>query len=74
MAVPKSAVTAGTAPATELVADAEDLIARQYADRPHLRPIFDAVIAALPALPGPVTVQARGTLVSLSRRAARSRC
>jgi hypothetical protein len=48
-----------------LVADAEDLIARQYADRPHLRPIFDAVIAALTALPGPVTVQARGTLVSL---------
>jgi hypothetical protein len=48
-----------------LVADAEDLIAGQYADRPHLRPIFDAVIAALPALPGPVTVQARGTLVSL---------
>jgi hypothetical protein len=47
------------------VADAEDLIARQYADRPHLRPIFDAVLAALPALPGPVTVQARGTLVSL---------
>jgi Family of unknown function (DUF5990)/Domain of unknown function (DUF5655) len=48
-----------------LVADAEDLIARQYADRPYLRPIFDAVLAALPALPGPVTVQARGTLVSL---------
>jgi hypothetical protein len=48
-----------------LVADAEDLIARQYADRPQLRPIFDAVLAALPALPGPVTVQARGTLVSL---------
>lgn len=48
-----------------LVADPEDLIARQYADRPRLRPIFDAVLAALPALPGPVTVQARGTLVSL---------
>jgi len=48
-----------------LVADAGGLIARQYADRPHLRPIFDAVLAALPALPGPVTVQARGTLVSL---------
>jgi hypothetical protein len=48
-----------------LVADAEDLIDRQYADRPHLRPVFDAVLAALPALPGPVTVQARGTLVSL---------
>src|SRR5215469_305868 len=48
-----------------LVADAEDLIGRQYADRPHLRAVFDAVLAALPALPGPVTVQARGTLVSL---------
>jgi len=48
-----------------LVADADELIARQYADRPHLRPIFDAVLAALPALPGPVTVQARGTLVSM---------
>ena len=48
-----------------LVADSEDLIARQYADRPHLRAVFDAVLAALPALPGPVTIQARGTLVSL---------
>lgn len=48
-----------------LVADAERLIARQYADRPHLRAVFDAVIAALSALPGPVTVQARGTYVSL---------
>ena len=48
-----------------LVADAEDLIDRQYADRPHLRPVFDAVIEILPALDGPVTVQARGTLVSL---------
>ncbi len=48
-----------------LVADAEELIDRQYADRPQLRPVFDAVLAALPDLPGPVTVQARGTLVSL---------
>jgi hypothetical protein len=48
-----------------LVADAEELIGRQYADRPQLRPVFDAVLAALPDLPGPVTVQARGTLVSL---------
>jgi hypothetical protein len=46
-------------------ADAEELIGRQYADRPQLRPVFDAVLRALPALPGPVTVQARGTLVSL---------
>jgi hypothetical protein len=48
-----------------LVADAEELIGEQYADRPQLRPVFDAVIRTLPALPGPVTVQARGTLVSL---------
>jgi hypothetical protein len=48
-----------------LVADAEELIGKQYADRPQLRPVFDAVIRTLAALPGPVTVQARGTLVSL---------
>jgi Family of unknown function (DUF5990)/Domain of unknown function (DUF5655) len=48
-----------------LVADAGELIDKQYADRPGLRPVFDAVLAALPALPGSVTVQARGTLVSL---------
>jgi hypothetical protein len=48
-----------------LVADAEELIDKQYADRPQLRPVFDTVLATLPALPGPVTVQARGTLVSL---------
>jgi Family of unknown function (DUF5990)/Domain of unknown function (DUF5655) len=45
--------------------DAEELIACQYSDRPGLRPVLDAVLAALPAL-GPVTVQARKTLVSLS--------
>jgi hypothetical protein len=48
-----------------LVADAEQLIDRQYADRPDLRPILDAVLAALPELGGPVTVVARGTIVSL---------
>lgn len=48
-----------------LVADAEELIDKQYADRPQLRPVFDTVLRTLPALPGPVTVQARGTLVSL---------
>lgn len=55
-------------PANCVIADAH-LIDGQYADRPHLRPILDAVLAALPGL-GPVTVQARGTLVSLisSRR------
>jgi hypothetical protein len=40
------------------------LIDGQYADRPQLRPILDAVLALLPAL-GPATVQARKTIISL---------
>jgi Family of unknown function (DUF5990)/Domain of unknown function (DUF5655) len=44
--------------------EAVQLIDGQYADRLHLRPVLDAVLAALPAL-GPVTVEARRTLVSL---------
>jgi hypothetical protein len=51
-------------PPARLPAGARDLIAGQYADRPHLRPILDTLLAAVPAL-GPVTVQARKTLVSL---------
>jgi len=47
-----------------LTADAGELIAGQYADRPALRPILDAVLAALPPL-GPVTVAARKAGVSL---------
>jgi hypothetical protein len=47
-----------------LTADAGELIAAQYADRPHLRAVLDAVLAAVPRL-GPVTVQARKTFVSL---------
>lgn len=46
-------------------AEAGELIEGQYHDRPQLRPVLDAVLAALPAL-GPVTVQARKTLVSLA--------
>jgi hypothetical protein len=46
-------------------AQAEELIAAQYSGCPQLRPVLDAVLAALPAL-GPVTVAARKTLVSLS--------
>jgi hypothetical protein len=45
-------------------AGADELVAGQYADRPQLQPVLDAVLAALPAL-GPVTVQARKTCVSL---------
>jgi hypothetical protein len=47
-----------------LTAEARELIEGQYADRPQLRPILDAVLALLPAL-GPATVQARKTIVSL---------
>jgi Family of unknown function (DUF5990)/Domain of unknown function (DUF5655) len=47
-----------------VTADDSQLIDDQYADRPHLRPILDAVLAALPAL-GPVTMQARKSFVSL---------
>jgi len=47
-----------------LTAEADELIAGQYSDRPQLRPVFDAVLAALPAV-GPATVQARKTMVSL---------
>lgn len=43
---------------------ADKLIAGQYADRAHLRPVLDAVLAALPGL-GPATVRARKTCVSL---------
>lgn len=52
-----------------LLASAEDLIDRQYVDRPQLRPIFDALINAAAGL-GEVTIQARKTYVSLvtSRR------
>jgi hypothetical protein len=47
-----------------LTAEADELIVGQYADRPQLRPVLDAVLAAVPAV-GPVTVQARKTFVSL---------
>jgi hypothetical protein len=47
-----------------LLASADELIEGQYADRPQLRPIFDAVIAAVAGL-GAVTIQARKTYVSL---------
>jgi hypothetical protein len=47
-----------------LTPEAVELIDGQYADRPHLRPVLDAVLAALPAL-GQVRVEARRTLVSL---------
>ena len=47
-----------------LTATADELIDGQYADRPQLRPIFDALIAVAVGL-GDVTIQARKTYVSL---------
>jgi Domain of unknown function (DUF5655) len=47
-----------------LVASADELLDGQYADRPHLRPILDAVVVAAHAL-GPVDVQAPKTYTSL---------
>lgn len=47
-----------------LTASSEDLIEGQYADRPNLRPIFDAILAAAAEF-GPVIIQARKTYVSL---------
>jgi Domain of unknown function (DUF5655) len=46
------------------LASADELIEGQYADRPHLRPIFDAIIDAAAGL-GEVTIQTRKTYVSL---------
>jgi hypothetical protein len=46
------------------LASSSDLIDGQYADRPQLRPIFDAIISAAAGL-GEVTIQARKTYVSL---------
>jgi hypothetical protein len=47
-----------------VLATADALIAAQYEDRQHLRPIFDAVVAAAAAF-GEVSLQARKTYVSL---------
>jgi len=47
-----------------LLASADKLVDDQYADRPQLRPVFDAIIAAAAGL-GQVVVQTRKTYVSL---------
>ena len=46
------------------LASADELIEGQYADRPQLRPIFDAIIDAAAGL-GEVIIQTRKTYVSL---------
>ena len=50
-----------------LTATADDLLEGQYADRPALRPIYDALLAEVSALPT-VIVQARKGYVSLLTR------
>jgi hypothetical protein len=47
-----------------VLATAHQLIDRQYADRPKLRPIYDAIVRAATRC-GDVTIQARKTYVSL---------
>ena len=47
-----------------LLASADKLVDDRYADRPQLRPVFDAIIAAAAGL-GQVVVQTRKTYVSL---------
>jgi hypothetical protein len=47
-----------------LTASAAELVDNQYADRPNLRPIYEAIIAAVWAF-GEVVIQARKTYVSL---------
>ena len=50
-----------------LTASADELVDGQYADRPDLRPIYDAVITAAVAMGG-IHVQARKSYVSLVTR------
>ncbi|HEX9441550.1 MAG TPA: DUF5655 domain-containing protein, partial [Roseiflexaceae bacterium] len=47
-----------------LLASADELIQGQYADRPQLRPIFDAIVDGAAGL-GAVIIQTRKTYVSL---------
>lgn len=47
-----------------VTASADELIDGQYADRPHLRPIYEAIIAAVAEM-GEFAVQSRKSYVSL---------
>jgi hypothetical protein len=47
-----------------LLASADELVDGQYGDRPQLRPIYDAIVAAAAGL-GEVVIQTRKTYVSL---------
>jgi hypothetical protein len=48
-----------------MTAGIDDLIGRQYQDRPQLRPVLDAILTALPEVGPVVVVQARKTYISL---------
>ena len=61
---PEAALAPTLAAWRNLPAEQRALVARQYADRPGLRPILDAVLAAAAGL-GPATVEVRVTVVSL---------
>jgi hypothetical protein len=47
-----------------ITSSAGELLAGQYADRPHLHPIYEAIINAMLGI-GEITIQARKTYVSL---------
>ena len=47
-----------------LTATAEELVDAQYADRPELRPVYEAILRAVEGI-GPLTVQTRKGYVSL---------
>jgi hypothetical protein len=47
-----------------MTSSADELIDAQYADRPHLRPIYDAIINAMLGI-GEITIQTRKTYVSI---------
>lgn len=48
-----------------MTAGIDDLIGRQYADRPQLKPVLDAILSALPEISPVIVVQARKTYISL---------
>jgi hypothetical protein len=48
-----------------MTAGVDDLIGRQYGDRPQLKPILDAILSVLPEVSPVITVQARKTYISL---------
>ena len=50
---------------SHMTAGFDDLIGRQYADRPQLKPVLDAILSALPDVGPDIILQARKTYLSL---------